>query len=62
MNHHSHLTIQGGGELVLAECADPACPMGLSCSHGPDRRCFDCATDEEAAAAIPDFPPIGGAA
>jgi hypothetical protein len=26
------------------------------CSHGPDERCFDCATDEEMAAAIPDYP------
>ena len=55
---HSHLTVQRS-ELVAVECADPACPMGRPCSHGPDRRCFDCATDDEVAASIPDFPSTG---
>ena len=27
------------------------------CEHGPDERCFECATDDELAAAIPPFPP-----
>jgi hypothetical protein len=33
---------------------------GVPCGCGPDERCFECATDEEAAAAIPPFP-LGGA-
>jgi hypothetical protein len=31
------------------------------CDCGPDEHCFDCATDEEAAAAIPPWPSVGGA-
>jgi hypothetical protein len=30
-----------------------------NCDHGPDERCFECADDDEMAAAIPDFPSPG---
>ena len=28
----------------------------MNCDHGPEYRCFDCATDDELAAAIPPHP------
>jgi len=30
------------------------------CDCGPDERCFECATDDEAAAAVPPWPSMGG--
>jgi len=52
---HWHLR-RVNGEMTRADCTNPACPMTRTgCAHGPDRRCFECATDEEAAAAIPAF-------
>ena len=56
---HSHLQTAGSGEIQAVPCADPGCPM-RPCGCGPDERCFDCATDEELAAAIPPWPSMGG--
>jgi hypothetical protein len=44
---------------AAATAAVEACGgSGCQSPHGPDGRCFDCATDDEMAAAIP--PPPGG--
>ena len=51
---------------VAKECpfanaqSEPDEPTAPACTHAPDRRCFDCATDDELASAIPPWP--GGAA
>jgi hypothetical protein len=53
--NHEHLSTDGAGGVAAQPCTDPACPVRW-CSHGPDERCFDCATDGDLAAAIPDWP------
>lgn len=55
---HSHLHTQGD-EVAGTPCTDLDCPMRW-CSCGPGERCFDCATDEELAAAVPPWPSMGG--
>lgn len=42
-----------GAALAGIAAANPAVS---ACSHGPDKRCIDCATDDELRAAIPPFP------
>jgi hypothetical protein len=50
---HWHIRLVDG-EPERVDCEDRGCPMNVSpCRHPADRRCFDCATDDELAAAIP---------
>lgn len=44
--------------LVMAWSPEFAAQSQHNC--GPDERCFDCATDEEMAAAVPPWPSMGG--
>jgi hypothetical protein len=40
--------------------AEPAGEATAGCDCGHGERCFNCATDEEMAAAIPPWPSMGG--
>jgi hypothetical protein len=57
--YRQHAVIRLPWETVPA---DEAGAVARPCGCGPDDSCFDCATDEEAAAAIPPWPSMGGAA
>jgi len=47
---------EAAATAAVEECGGSGCQS----PHGPDGRCFDCATDDEMAAAIPPPPGAGG--